>query len=222
MKKILYLLILNVLISVVVYSQQKTHNEDFYSYWKQKYRKSVTENSYKLGFEKQTESFIDSLRQEGIDTIGGYIVTLPGWVSTSNCDYGTNSPWTAYVQWEKTGKAFQKEFTQSCQFHEKSIEIAMIIRYYLNAYSKIDKEIILPVITKIYRFPNGKIKYYVYDIAGHTPDYSIFCLIKNKVGFQRFYGNAVEDKTNLFYKRNIESTTNSWRKMIDNQLTRDN
>jgi len=222
MKKTLYLLVLNIFISVVVYSQQKTYNEDFYSYWKQKHKKSVTENSYKFRFEKQTESFIDSLRQDGIDTIGAYIVTLPGWISTSKCDFGTNSPWTAYVQWEKTGKAFQKEFKQSCQFTEKRIETAMIIRYYMNAYSKIDKEIILPVVLKIYRFQNGKIKDYSWSLSGDIPIYGIYCFIKGKEVYKRFDESEIEEKTNLFYKQNVESATNSWRKVIDNQLTSDN
>jgi hypothetical protein len=220
-KKTVCFLLLNMMISVVIYGQQKTNNADFYSYWKQNNEKKITENSYKSHFGKQAENHIDSLISIGIDTIGAYTEAFPGYKSNDECDAGSNSPWVTYVQWEKNGKAFQKEFTQSCRFKEKKIGIAMIIRYYINASLKIKKETLYPVITKIYRSNNGKIKNYDTSYIDHCACYSIYCLIKRDAILKRFDEYQINEKTNVFYKQNMESAINSWRNMIDNQVKKD-
>lgn len=207
--------------SVTIYGQHKTTNADFYSYWKQNHEKKTTEISYKSQFNKQVENHIDSLITIGIDTIGAYNESLPGCKSSDECDTGSTSPWVTYVQWEKNGKAFQKEFTQSCRFNEKKIGTAMIIRYYINASSKIKKETIYPVITKINRSSKGKIENYEISVVYHCPWYTVYCQIKRDAVLKRYYEDQMIDKTNLFYKENIESATNSWRNIIDNQVKKD-
>ena len=221
-KKTIYFLLLNIMISVTIYGQRMTNNADFYSYWKQNNEKKITENSYKSNFGKQAENYIDSLISIGIDTIGAYNEAFPGYKTSDECDGGSNTPWVTYVQWEKNGKSFQKEFKQSCRFKEKEIETAMIIRYYVNASIKIKKETIFPVIAKIYRSKNGKIKSYETSYSGHCAYYSIFCLIKKDATLKRFDEYQINEKTNLFYQKNIDSATNSWRNMIDNQIREDN
>jgi hypothetical protein len=217
-KKTIFFLLLNIMISVAIYCQHKANNVDFYSYWKlQNNEKKITENSYKSQFSKQVVNHIDSLISIGIDTIGVYHEAFPGYKTSGECDAGSD-PWTTYVQWEKNGKAYQKEFTQRCKFKEQEIGIAMIIRYYINASSKIKNEIIYPVITKINRYKNGKIKSSVSSYIDHCACYKIFCLIKRDATLKRFDEYQINENTNLFYQQNMESATNSWRKMIENQI----
>jgi len=217
-KKTICFLLLSMMISVAIYGQHKTNNADFYSYWKQQNKKKITDNSYKSHFCKQAESHIDSLIASGIDTIGAYTEEFPGYLSSDECNAGSNSPWVTYVQWEKNGKAFQKEFTQSCRFKEKEIGTAIIIRYYINAGFKIKKETIYPVVIKIIRSRNGKIKNYLSSYIDHCACYSIFCLIKQDAVLKRFDEYEIDEKTNLFHQQNVESATNSWRNMIENQV----
>ena len=98
----------------------------------------------------------------------------------------------------------------------------MIIRYYINASIKIKKETVLPVITKIYRFKNGKIKSYETSYIDHCACYYMFCLLKRDAILKRFDEHQINEKTNLFYQKNRDSATNIWRNMIDNQIREDN
>ncbi|ADQ78818.1 hypothetical protein Palpr_0662 [Paludibacter propionicigenes WB4] len=177
-KNALYILTFGVFISLTICGQNKLNYKDFDNYWKKNYSEKTTINSYKSNFGKQAESFIDSLQKIGVDTIGAYIESFPGYRIDSKCDACALYPWTTLVQWEKSGKAYQRKFKQCCQFKEKTIETPVIIRYYLNARSKIKENTVFPVIQKIIHSKTGKIIGIESSNRDHSAYYSIFCLIK--------------------------------------------
>lgn len=220
--RVIYFLIFNVFVSLTIWGQKKANYNDFDNYWRKYYSERTTINSYKSHFGKQAENCIDSLRKIGVDTIGAYIESFPGYRTDNDCDMCASYPWTTYLQWENKGKVFQRKFKECCQFKEKRIETAVIIRYYVNASLKIKKETIFPVIIKIIRSKKGEITGTVTSEIDHCAYYTIFCLVKGDIVLKRFNEYQIEEKKNLFYQRNIESAINSWRNIIENQVKDDN
>ena len=105
--------------------------------------KKRLENEYgeqmkKLPFDTKVVDFIDSLKNNGIDTIGVFSQVSVGYYSNDSCD-NDFSPWESFIHWIDNGKVFQKEFRQFCNFNTIRLNCSTIISYYNNCKSELKK-----------------------------------------------------------------------------------
>ncbi len=183
---------------------------------KKRLEKEYGEQMKKLPFEAKVVDFIDSLKNNGIDTIGVFSQVSVGSYSTDSCD-NDFSPWESFIHWIENGKVFQKEFREFCNFETIRIDYSTIISYYNNCKSELKKEKIYPVITKGERTKSGKpdIEFMMVD---HTTHFTILCLEGNDSIQKNFTGYDLEAKEGMFYEENQNSRINSWTNLILNQL----
>jgi len=215
MKQTYCILILSIF-PLFTYAQRKVSKIEVYSSWEKGLNEKVKVGGYKPHFNHVVVAFVDSLKASGVDTVGVYAAEYVGYVTVDSCMCDVNS-WTAYVHWIKNGDVFHQKITMGCKFKPVLIGYSTLINYYISCRKNIDGERIVPVITYAKRNRKGDVIYGI-EIVDHTIHYSIFCDIYGKSKFVTFDQNELEEKSNLFYYENINSTINSWRKMVENQM----
>lgn len=202
--------------SQTIYSQNLMSKKEIYLSWTKHDNDRENPDNYKIGFESIVSTFIDSLKVFGVDTIGAYEQDYVGSEVLDSCLCGI-IPWEAYVHWIKNGKIYHRRFTKCCINETKQIEYSVLINYYSATKTKIDNERIMPVITGTSKGKNGEtlIDFLIVD---HTTDFTLFCTLSGHSRFTRFQYYDLENKDGIFQKDNENSTINSWRKMIENQI----
>lgn len=222
MKKIFLIIILTISYNLC-FSQTKMSKKEILLEWnrienltKKRLEKKYGNQLKRLPFEPKVIAFIDSLKKEGIDTIGVFNQVSVGYYSLDSCDNET-SPWISYVQWGNDGAVFHRTLRQFCENPTISIPYSTIIDYYNCCPNELKKEKIIPVITgcTIDKIGELSIESLIVD---HTVHYTIFCLQNNdsiQVNFEEY---ELEEKQNLFYVENNNSRIKSWMNMIENQI----
>jgi len=183
---------------------------------KERLEEEYGEQFKKLPFETKVVDFIDSLKNNRIDTIGVLSNVSVGYYSTDSCD-NDSSPWESYVHWIKNGKTFHKAFRQFCNFKTTQIDYSTIFSYYNNCKPELKREKIMPVITKGIKDKNGKPKFEFF-MVDHTVHFTILCLQGSDSIQINFTEYDLETKEGMFYKENKNSRINSWTNMIINQI----
>ena len=204
------------IITQTVYSQGLMNKNEIYSNWNKHDKERENPDNYKIGFDSIVSAFIDTLKINNIDTIGVYEQDYVGAEVLDSCMCGI-IPWEAYVQWIDKGVTFHQKFTECCKYEPIIIKYSVLINYYIAAKTKIDKEKIMPVITGTSRDKNGEILI-EFSMVDHTTDFTLFCTLKGHSRFTRFQYYDLVNQEGIFQKDNENSTINSWRKMIDNQI----
>jgi hypothetical protein len=171
---------------------------------------------YKNRFDPLVIDYIDNLKLSGVDTIGVYLKEYVGAITFDSCECG-NLPWIAYIHWIKNGNTFHQKITKCCKFEIKPIVSSFLIRYYDSCKAKIGKERIMPVITGASYNKKGEMLFHYMSID-HTTWYSIYCDLNGKSTLIAFKKYELENEEGLFHTENLNSTINSWRKIIDNQI----
>ncbi len=204
------------IITQTVYSQGLMSKDEIYSNWNKHHKERENPDNYKIGFDSIVSAFIDTLKSNNIDTIGAYEQDYVGAYVLDSCMCGI-IPWEAYVHWIDNGVTYHKKFTECCQYESIKIKYSVLINYYTSTQSKIDNERIMPVITGTSKDKNGK-TLIEFSMVDHTTYFNLFCTLNGHSRFTRFQYYDLENKDGIFQKENENSTINSWRKMIDNQI----
>jgi len=173
-------------------------------------------DNYKIGFDSIVSVFIDSLKVCNVDTIGAYEQDHVGSESLDSCMCGI-IPWEANVHWIENGITYHRRFTKCCIYETKQIDYSVLINYYSATKTRIDNERIMPVITGTSKDKNGE-TLIEFSIVDHTTDFTLYCTLNGHSRFTRFQYYDLENKDGIFQKDNENSTINSWRKMIENQI----
>ena len=198
---------------MATYSQNKINKQEIYRNWIADERIV----GYRDQFDSLTVRFIDHLKDSGVDTIGVFKSESVGAVTTDSCKCGL-IPWDTYVQWVKSGISFQQKITNCCKFEPIKIESAALIRFYVNCKAKIDKSRILPVITGAFRNKRGELLFEM-ALIDHTTHYTIYCDLNGHSKLIRFQQEYLSNEKNIFFTENNCSIINSWKKIIESQIS---
>ena len=214
-RKISYIFFL-VLLPIIAHPQGKISKKEILANMGEIDKSRIKNTGYKLNFDSIVVKEIDYLKDEGIDTVGVYSEVYSGFETTDSCECGI-TPWVSYIQRIKNGKTFQKKITKCCRFEPINIKNSTIIRYYIKSKEIIDKERIIPLVTGLHRYENGK-SAVIMVIVDHTTHYNIYCEFGGKQSFITFEQFDIENENNLFHFENNNTAINSWRKLIQNQI----
>lgn len=207
---------LSLIITHKTFSQRTVTKDEIYKSWPDYFETRNNPDNYKVGFDSIVSVFIDSLKINNIDTIGVYEQDYVGAEVLDSCLCGI-IPWEAYVHWIDKGVTFHRKFTECCKYEPIIIKYSVLINYYVAAKTKIDNEKIMPVITGTSKDKNGD-PLIEFSMVDHTTDFTLYCDLNGHSRFTRFQYYDLENKEGIFQKDNENSTINSWRKMIDNQI----
>lgn len=174
-------------------------------------------NQYKkLPFNPKVTSFIDSLEQMGVDTIGVFTYVSVGYYNLDTCD-NEISPWISYLQWKKNGAAPHNAIRQYCENPIISIPYSTIINYYNNCSKELKEEKIIPSIKGCVKDKDGKLSFLSLTVD-HTVHFTIFCKQFKDYIQVNFKEYDLEEKQNIFYEENNNSRIKSWKNIIENQI----
>lgn len=216
MSKMIFQMILILIIPLNLFSQGKISKQEIYAQIHDNMNKHNVTGGYKTHFDSVVVHVLDSLKVSGVDTLGAYAEEYVGSYFLDTCQCG-NIPWIASVQWVHNGETYYQALTARCHYKPVRISYSTLIRYYINCMTTIDKETIMPVITGASINKNGEILYDM-EMVDHTTHFTIYCDVKGHSKFTTFEDYFLENKKNIFYNDNINSTINSWRKMIVSQI----
>ena len=203
-------------IPTMIYSQTNLSKDEIYKSWTKTTNRTKTQFDYRFHFDSIVVSFIDSLKSQGIDTIGAYGEQYVGSFTLDSCQSGL-IPWMTAIQWIDKGKTYHRMLMESCSFETKSINSSVLIRYYINNTHRLVKEHIMPNITSVSRDKNGELEF-SFSMVDHTTHYLIYCDLNNHSRFITFEEYDFENEESLFHSDNNNSIIKSWRDMILNQL----
>lgn len=200
----------------MIYSQTDLSKDEIYKEWTKMTNRSKTQFDYKFHFDSIVVSFIDSIKSQGIDTIGAYGEQYVGSYTLDSCQCGL-IPWMTVIQWIENGKTYHRMIMKCCSFETKKINSSVLIRYYINNTHRLDTERIMPNITSASRDKNGELEI-GFSMIDHTTHYLIYCDLNVHSKFITFEEYDFENKESLFHSDNNNSIIKSWRDMILNQL----
>lgn len=211
----IYIILVSV-IPLIAYPQGEISKQEIYSYWIKNNNSRERPFNYRIRLDSVVVVLIDKLKDSGIDTLGVYEEDYVGADASDSCMCET-IPWIAYVQWIDNGLTYQQKVTKYCEFMPIQIDYSALISYYISTKTKISKGRIMPVITGASRNKKGDISLNI-QMIDHTVHYSIYCDLNGKSRFTTFEQFEIENEKNLFYRDNLNSAINKWRKMIENQI----
>jgi hypothetical protein len=214
-RKLTYIIFILVL-PFMSYSQTKIDKKYILSKWIEMERELSKSTGYRNNFDSLIVEFVDNLKNNGIDTIGIYAEKFVGAYTNDSCQCGI-IPWVSFIHWTKDGKTFHQKITKCCTFKSIQIQNSVLIRYYENCMTDIEKGRIMPVITGTSRNKKGEVLFNMINVD-HTTWYSIYCDINGETRFISFQQFELESTENIFYQDNISSIINSWRKIIGDQI----
>ncbi|MGE0088537.1 MAG: hypothetical protein AB7S50_03575 [Bacteroidales bacterium] len=202
--------------SILSFSQEPVSKKDVYLDYVKHLKKNNPDN-YKFELDSIVAVFIDSLIKHGVDAFGVYEQDYVGAEMVDPCMCAI-IPYEAYVNWIINGQVFHRKITKCCQFQTVQVEYSVMINYYKNAIEEINKARILPVITNAYKNEKGEI---ISEFVGvdHTTEFIIFCSYGTKKSLTTFGYFELVNQKGLFQEENEGSILNSWRKMIESQIS---
>jgi hypothetical protein len=157
--------------------------------------------------------FVDSLKKEGVDTLGVYSVAYIGSYTFDTCSYSYESPKDIYIQWKMNGNYYHRELASRCNITVQKINDSKILSFYHQNKTLIEKSQIVAAFTSV-----GKDEFSFISVS-HEASYTLFLQIKEKEYYTFFDETSLMKFDDaLFYKKNQESIINKWRIEIEKQI----
>jgi len=216
MDKLVIKIVILLCFPTMIYSQTTYSKDEIYKSWTKITNRTKTQFDYRFHFDSIVISFIDSLKDSGIDTIGAYGEQYVGSYTIDSCECGM-IPWMSVVQWIDNGQTFHRLMTECCDFKTKKINNSVMLRYYAICKNRIDHERILPNISSVSKDKKGEILL-TFSMIDHTTHYLIYCDLNNHTRFLTFEEYDFANKESIFYYDNNNSIIKSWRDMIRGQI----
>lgn len=206
--KPLFTIFLFLVFSAIMIAQTPTDKNKLYNQFLKDKANQIKKTGNRLDY--LVIEFMDSLRKEGVDTIGIYQINYDGFHSFDTCSFYSNLAIT--VQWLFNGLYYHKDLISRCNNSTIQLAESSIISFYQLHQSSIDTSHILDALTSI----EGDLMTILF--SSHDIKYHFYCEINGKKYYSSFRNLDLTSEQGMFYEENQASIINQWKKYIEEQL----
>lgn len=202
-------------------AQQKLTKDEILESWSSSNHKANSTRDLKnTTFDQRTNtrinSFVDSLKQQNIDSIIIYSVSYPGYVSLDGC-FEYLYPIYCYIVWPSVKELNIKLIKGKCEASVTKIDSSGIFKFYLGNKEAIQKEDVMPAILGAYRNEEDHI-IYSSSIVSHEPKYSLYFAIDKIFKEVSFAENDIQNDESLFHQYNLNLKSIQLWKLIEKEI----